>query len=494
MAMRFLRSRAITAALSATILLLPGCKGGKSTAIDVVAIGEPTSLYDGGVRISGAAQLLRGATAQGLVSLDQQGQVVPGLADRWIVTDDGLSYIFRLNEGARLGRERLGAEPVRASLMQALSALRATAFGKDLGAIDEVRAMTARVIEIRLSRPQPQLLMLLAQPELGLTVKGSGSGPMALRRDGTVAYLDMLEPERRGLPTKDDWQSEVRPLRFRALPVGLAIARFERGEADVVLGGRLENFPLANASGLTRGALRLDPAIGLLGFAVMNGNGFLASAENREAIAMAIDRDALPAALGLGGWTMTDRILPAGLADAPDASGARWPNLDLAERQSIATARVARWRNGKVASPKLRIGMPVGRGSEILFTRLAGDLAKIGLDTVRVGPTGPADLRLIDATARYPTAIWFFNQLSCGVLPGPCSREADELVLEALENTDPLQSAATFSRAEKELAQSNVYIPLGSPIRWSLVAGNVTGIVSNPFATHPLMPMALLPK
>ena len=34
--------------------------------------------------------------AQGLVSFDASGNIVGGLAERWNVSDDGLSYIFRL--------------------------------------------------------------------------------------------------------------------------------------------------------------------------------------------------------------------------------------------------------------------------------------------------------------------------------------------------------------------------------------------------------------
>src|SRR3546814_17194420 len=38
------------------------------------------------------------ATSQGLVSYDGEGQIDTGLADRWTVTTDGRSYIFRLRE------------------------------------------------------------------------------------------------------------------------------------------------------------------------------------------------------------------------------------------------------------------------------------------------------------------------------------------------------------------------------------------------------------
>ena len=42
---------------------------------------------------------MRAATTEGLVGLDAEGQVIPALADRWIVTDDGRSFIFRLRDG-----------------------------------------------------------------------------------------------------------------------------------------------------------------------------------------------------------------------------------------------------------------------------------------------------------------------------------------------------------------------------------------------------------
>ena len=489
-----MRSLARPGLLLAALALLGGCGSDRGAAVDVVAIGDPASLSEGGARLSPAAQLLRGATAQGLVALDQQGQVVPGLADRWIVTEDGLSYIFRLSDGARIGNVPLGAATARAAVLQSLAALRGTALGKDLSGIDEVRVMTGRVIEVRLSRPQPDLLLLLAQPELGLLHRGKGAGPMALRRDGKVAYLDLIEPQRRGLPAADDWQEQVRPLRLRALPASAAIARFDRGETDAVLGGRLEHFPLADAGGLSRGAIRLDPVTGLFGLAAVHSDGFLADPRNREAIAMAIDREALPPALGIGGWAMTGRILPSGVDSGPDPAGQGWLAMALDERQALAAARVAAWRGAKRDPVRLRIALPAGPGADRLFARLEQDLARAGLTAVRAAPSDPADLRLIDVVARYPGAVWFFHQLSCGILPGPCSREADALVARANLAADPAARAGLVAQAEEKLAASNVFIPLGAPVRWSLLRGNATGFAVNRFGTHPLMPMALRPK
>ena len=40
--------------------------------------------------------MLLSNVAQGLVRFDARGQIEPGLAERWNVSDDGLSYIFRI--------------------------------------------------------------------------------------------------------------------------------------------------------------------------------------------------------------------------------------------------------------------------------------------------------------------------------------------------------------------------------------------------------------
>ena len=174
------------------VLLLASC-GSKDTVVDVVAIGPANSLFEAGGRLSPAAQLLRGSTAEGLVGLDEQGRVTSAMAERWIVEDDGLSYIFRLRAGDWLDGGPITADSARTALRQALAALRGTPLALDLAGIEDIRVMTGRVVELRLSRPQPQLLQLLAQPELGLLRKGLGGGPMKLHREGVVTYSEGVD-------------------------------------------------------------------------------------------------------------------------------------------------------------------------------------------------------------------------------------------------------------------------------------------------------------
>lgn len=455
-------------------------------------IGDPGSPFAGGARLPLAAQLVRSATAEGLVGFDERGRVIPALADRWIVTDDGLSYIFRLRDGTWPDKTPLTGDTARTALLQAIAGVRGTPLGADLAAIDEVRAMAGRVIEIRLHQAQPDFLQLLAQPELGLLRKGRGAGPMRLTRDKDMALLRPIAPEDRGLPQVEDWDKLSRKLQLEALSASTAIERFNAGEVDVVLGGRLADFPRLDASGVSRGAIRLDPVAGLFGLAVINPQGFLAEPERREALAMAIDREALASALNVGGWTATTRIVNPGAGDDNGTVGERWPGQSLEERRSVAANRVSAWSDGK--PPRLRIALPAGPGSKVLFERLAEDFKAIGVEAVQVRESAPADLRLVDTVARYVRAGWFLNQLSCANVRNLCSATADRLAGQALLEPAPAKRADLFAQAEAQLTIANSFIPFGVPIRWSLVSGQTTGFMPNPWNAHPLMPLAMLPK
>lgn len=480
-------ARLIRTLLPVPLLALAACGGDADRPVEVAAIGDPGSPFSSGPRLPVAAQLVRSATAEGLVAFDDQGRVIPALADRWIVTDDGLSYIFRLRDGRWADGTPITADNARTALNEAIARVRATALGLDLAPIDDVRTMAGRVIEIRLKRQAPDFLQLLAQPELGLLRRGKGAGPMRLTRQKQSAFLVAIPPEDRGLPQQSDWDGRMRKLRLVALPAAEAITRFNAGDADMVLGGRFEDFPRLDAAGVSRGAIRLDPVAGLFGLSIVGTQGFLSLPENREALSMAIDRDAIGNALGVGGWTATTRLVNPGLADDNGTVGERWPGRSMAERQVQVRARVARWER----PVQLRVALPAGPGADQLFARLEADWDAIGIKVLRVAEGSNADLVMVDTVARYPRADWFLNQLSCIAARGLCDSAADRLAGQARVEPDATKRAELRAEAEAKLTIANGYIPLGVPIRWSLVSGRSSGLSPNPWSIHPLMPMAM---
>ena len=475
-------------------LALVACGGGVDDGVvDVAFIAPPSEMATGGLRLAFAGQHLKAAQAQGLVALDPAGAVVPAIAERWIVTDDGASYIFRIREFDLPDGSRLTAQVVRDRLAATLRRLEGTSLGLDLAKVRDIRAMTGRVIEIRLTSPMPDLLQLLAQPELGLSLDGMQIGPMTARRDGEMLELTAMPPEARGLPSQDGWQDMVSPVRVYARDAASAARGFGEGRFDLVLGGRIESLPLANAGPLSRGTIRLDAAVGLFGFDVAVPTGFLATAENREAVALAIDRAALPGAFNIGGWVPTTRVVAPGLPGDRSSVNERWADLDMTARRARAAARVSAWRSSNGGAARVTIGLPDGPGSDLLFEALAEDLAQVGIEAERADKGTRANLVLRDRVARIASPYWFLNQFNCRVSRNVCAEGADYLVGLAVDARDPAEEASFLAEAELAITATNLYIPLGAPIRWSQVRGDIVGFSENSWNVHPLFPLSRAP-
>jgi ABC-type transport system substrate-binding protein len=481
--------------VSSAALLLAGCGSQHEATLQVVAVGDGAALFSPENPPGTPAALLRSATAEGLLGFDAEGRVVPALADRWIVLDDGQSYIFRLREGNWRSGRPLSALSAQIALREALTRLKGTALGLDLATVEDIRVMAARVIEIRLRQPMPDLLQLLAQPELGLTYRDDSAGPMAMTRDGDAAELAAIRPEKLGLPAIRNWSEQVRPLKLSAQGGEAAVEQFSHGNADLLVGGTAIEFPLAASLGIGRGAIRMDAVSGVFGLQVVSDASVLDDPATREALALSIDRDALVGSFGVTGWATAARVVPADAAGGLGPGGERWVGLSVDDRRDKARAAIEQWRvahGGNV--PPLRIALPAGPGSDLIFGRLSADFAAIGVPTQRAAFSAKADLRLMDEVARYGAASWYLNQFNCGLKRGACDPGSDALMDQVRTVADEATRDRLTGEAEASLAAANVFIPLALPMRWSLARGSATGFSINRLGFHPLMPLATLPR
>jgi ABC-type oligopeptide transport system substrate-binding subunit len=485
----------ISASAVLAAALLASCGSDRKGAIDIAIVGKQESLFQKGAKLSPDGQLLRSATIDGLVRLDANGDVTPALAERWIVTDDGRSYIFRLRDGTWPDGAELSSESVRDALKRVVKGLAGTSLSLDLTRISDIRAMAGRVVEIRLTSPMPDFLQLLAQPELGLFRNGAGQGLMTLERKGDLFMLHPVPPQARGEAEDPSWSGRTRDLILHALGAPQAIKLFDDGKVDVVLGGQIDSLPLVDTGPLSRGTVRLDRVVGLFGLEVVDAGGTLKDPSMREAVAMAIDRAALIAPFNIGGWDTTTRVVPAGLDEDLGTIGERWGALAQNERQREATRRVAAWSAANQGqSAPLSIYLPGGPGSDIIFSVLRKNLGSVGFALERAAREDDADLILVDRVARYAAADWFLNQFNCSLRRGACSPEADARVEEARSAPDAASAAALLAEAEAELTAANAYIPIAAPLRWSLIRSDITGFAPNRWGFHPLPPLSILPR
>lgn len=433
-----------------------------------------------------ASAELRAATAQGLVKFDERGNIVPALASRWIVTDDGLSYIFRIEKTWWKNGEAVTAETVAKLLRQKIRNLGQTSFLDEMDSIEEVVAMTGRIIEIRLVAPRPNLLELLAQPELGLINEGFGSGPMqAVQQSNIMRLREVLYDEDGQIETAENWVT----LYDNNTPK--ALARYIAGDSDLVLGGNFSDLPYFIASEIDEELLLYDPVPGLFGFLFVEDSDYLASSEIRDAITMAIDRPRLLIDFR-SDWREVLTLVPEGLQNRATVERPKWATLRIDERIDLAKTLISDWRDASGDLRDLRIALPSGPGSDIMFARLKADLAKIGLRAKRVAMKDDADLRMIDQIAPLSSPLWYLSQLSCKKTV-VCDEEADDMVSSARLIGNLEERKNLLAAAERRMQDNRNFIPIAYPTFWMVVRPGLLGFSTNPRGLHPLQSLGKEP-
>ncbi len=467
--------------LLAFALLLAGCDPRSDAGPVVVStIGGEVALADPARgTLDHGNRVLLDATAQGLVRFDAAGQIEPGLAERWIVIDHGMSYLFRLREAEWSDGDKVTADEVVVALRRQIAPGSRNALLPFLSAIDQIVARTPEVIEVELKRPRPDLLKLFAQPELALfrIRKPGGSGPFRLSdvRHGHVLLRPAFDPRR----SPDDDVAEPGPqdnVELIGERASRAIARFVLHQSDLVSGGTAADWPLLAAAGVAPANRRIDPATGLFGWAVVDRSGLLADAASRAAVARAIDRQAIVAAFGTT-WPITNQILPEALDSATPPAQPAWATTPAATTPNP----VATWRAAHPGEIRLRLAVPAGPGGTLVFGLTAANLHTLGIAADRVALDAPADLRLIDVVAPYDSARWYLAT-ACQL----CSAEAQAALDGARDAPTMALRAQHLAEADAALASDVAFIPIAQPLRWSLVSLRLKQWQPNARAWHPL--------
>lgn len=422
---------------------------------------------------------LRNATAQGLVKFDRTGNVVPALASRWIVTDDGLSYIFRLDKTWWKNGEAVTAETVAATLRRIIPNLRRSNFADEMESIEEIIARTGRIIEIRLSAPRPNLLELLAQPEMGLIHTGFGSGPMQANKELEHMRLRHIDYDPEGkITTGEAW------VVLNNMKAPYALARFIEGEADLITGGQFQDLPYATAADIDENLLNFDPVPGLFGLLFVEDSDYLADDEVREALTMAVDRPRLLIDFRTE-WREVLTLVPETLQNRATVERPAWNSLRIDQRIDRARQIISRWKAANGDLRDLRISISQGPGGDILFARLKSDMANIGVNAVKVGLSDDADLRMVDRIADLSSPLWYLSQLSCKKTV-ICDEDADELVNSARVNLNLTERSQLLAAAERRIQQKRNFIPIANPISWTVARPGLLGFSTNPRGLHPL--------
>jgi peptide/nickel transport system substrate-binding protein len=473
--------RRLAALLALAALFGTGsCRKEPQGAVKVIVIGGAPQLRDpalGG--LSDGDEVLLANAAEGLVGFDASGNIVGGLAERWTVSDDGLSYIFRIASADWPDGKKITAEQVARVLKRAIGARSKDSLKDQFGAVEDVVAMTDRVIEISLTAPRPDLLSLLAQPQMAILRGGEGAGPFKLTAagDGTLKLT-------REIVSPDDETTTREQLLLGGAPAPAAIAQFAADKVDLVLGGTFAELPLAARVKLPRDSLHFDPASGLFGLVPAQSGGPLDKPDVRRLLNEAIDRDAFVAALDVPGLAPRATLLEPGLDGVPAPAAPAWTATAYADRIGGLQTRAKRLF-GKTAMPPIWLQLPNGPGADLLFGLLQRDWGALGFTVERTESPSTADFLLIDEVAPSTSPAWFVRRLRCDFVP-VCDTNADHLMDGARETPVLAQRYALLGQAAALIDSGQLFLPIAAPVRWSLVSARIQNFAGNRYARHTL--------
>jgi ABC-type transport system substrate-binding protein len=455
--------------------------------------------------------LVASAISEGLTARDAAGQVIPGLAESWRVSDDGLSIVFRLRPGSFAGGRPITAADAVASIQRARAG-RAGPLVRDLLAgVTDVSAPLDNVIEIRLSTPQPEILELLATP--ALAVRRSGT------RDTAGAFLidtarpaqaqpnpQAPEPAPTHLIRNPDFHAAaavtLESADVRAQAAEAAIRRFNRGASDLVVGGALDGLGTARVTARRETLVLEQPRAALL-LLVNYRRPHLSDQRVRRALILGIDR----AQLGQSFFGSQSAAEVRGLAPANIAGysppGAAWAGQPFVGRQEDARRLLAEAGVDSLATPlALTVAIGDSDAEARLMELVARDLSTLGI-TLRLERRDPAayrraiaggsfDLALIRRETPIDSPLPFLTPFQCQRnRHGVCIPEADRLLADSWKAPTRTERLAMLTAAERLWAEDGAAIGLVQPLGWSLVSRRVTGFAANPSGSHALRHLVL---
>ncbi|KTR81353.1 ABC transporter substrate-binding protein, partial [Leucobacter chromiiresistens] len=210
-----------TAALAtAAILGLAGCSAGAGnsssdggetpTTATIALTGTPTNLDFTTTAGSAIPQALMSNVYEGLVELDQSGEIQPLLASEWTVSDDRKTYTFTLQEGVTFSNgDEFTADDVKFSFDRVktdwVSSLKAK-----MDVVDSVEVVSPTEVAVTLTKPSNAWLFSLATP-VGAIFSEDGVDDLANTPVGTGPYAvgSWTPNESLVLDTRDDYWGEA---------------------------------------------------------------------------------------------------------------------------------------------------------------------------------------------------------------------------------------------------------------------------------------------
>ena len=451
-------------------------------------------------------------------------EVIPGLAEKWEVSADGLTYTFHLRRGVKFHTtpwftptRELNAEDVVWSIQRLNDkshpahgvAKNGYVYWEGMGMSKLIKAV-AKVddytVRITLNRPEAPFVADMAMAALGSI--SSAEYAAQLQKAGKLDQLN-TQPVGSGPFVFNSYQKDA-IIRFSAHPgywggvpkidkLIFAITndpsvRIQRLKAGECLVGTNMKAEMANAFAGDAHVQMLRGNALLTGFIAPNvKHKFLSDVRFREALWLALDKKTYIQSVYGGNATAASSFLPPGMW-SHDASLP--PRYDPEKAKALVKAS---GYDGTELALFTRIGGSIDgkRAAELM----QADWAKAGIkvkvqmmewgEMLKRAGKGDHDITFLNWAGDNGDPDNFFTpNLSCAAVEGGgnksqwCNKTFDDLIDRARKTTDAKQRTELYVKAQRVVYDDVGTIPAVYPVYMTAVNKKVKGFLQNPFANN----------
>jgi len=424
-----------------------------------------------------------------LTEFDQNLNVVPGLAESWNVSTDGLTVTLHLRKGVTFADgSTFDSADVVSSLQRIKDKATAAVAASSLASVTNVAAPDASTVVLTLSAPDAALLANLASVNMAMLSSDDTEAKLTTTPDGTGPFVFKTRTPNQSLTiARNDkyWGDKalLDTVEFRVIPDETSIvSAMQSGNVQMAV----LNDPLV-AKTASAGTIHVEKTP-QLSYHVLQLNatkGVLADVNVRLAVQCAIDRQQVLDTAALGEGEVTGPITsPAYKSDPNDRP---CPTRDLAKAKDylakaghpdgvtiktiVSTGEYSTSVNeaqnlqAQLAEAGIKLDLEVLESGAYVDRWVAADFeAAVALNGGRPDPDG--------MYGRYFTSTGNLNKVA-----GYSSPTLDQLFVQGRASSDPAVRKPIYQKIGEELENNAAWIWLFTSYNYTATLPNVSGFI-----------------
>jgi peptide/nickel transport system substrate-binding protein len=380
---RIHRTIAGTAA-AAALFAVGACSAGSSaetsesaSSADLAFTAEPANLDFTTSDGTAIPQVLMDNVYEGLVRLNQQGQIVPALAKSWTVSDDRTTYEFKLQPGVTFSNgAKFTAEDVKFSIERVQSKAWTISLKDYMDPVQRVEVVDPTTVRVVLDQPSNSWLFNMTT-RIGAMFDPSGVANLATKPVGTGPY-EVAEWNRGDsivLQRRDDYWGEqpaLQTVTFNYFGDATSASNALLSDGVDLIANYQALDALSQFTSDDRFTVTEGTTNGEVVLAMNNASGPMQDIRLRKAVMYAVDRQALLEATSNGKGQLIGSMVPPTDPWYEDLTGA-YPHDPARARQLVEQA-------GGPVRLRLRVAnLPYAMAAAQV---VKSDLSEVGINAV----------------------------------------------------------------------------------------------------------------